>query len=488
MSRRRLLAAAAAWVATARLADAQTQAAPPPRAAPQAVALPRLTPSQADFDQIMRTTRAFRVLAPPSPTLCLADKGRLHGTVPEGAHIVEQWINRTWRTGSRPATLIVIPTPRARLLPLVAEGRAEIAAGNLTVTEERARLVAFTRPIRRNVSEIIVTPEDTPEIDSPEALSGMTIVTRRVSAHHDSLLKLNERLQAAGKPPVTIRLVADDLEAEDLLEMVSARLIPAVVADDWMAQFWAPIFKKLRLHPKAALRDDVELAWAVRKNAPQLLEALNRLIGERSVNGGRQAASDAAAVMGRLRQLHTATGDADARAFRATVELFRKYSGQYGFDHLMMVAQSYQESRLNQSARSHVGAVGMMQLMPATGREMGVGDIRQADANVHAGIKYVRRLLDVYFKDAALSEQDRHLFAFAAYNAGPGRIRQMRALAKQRGLDENVWLENVELVTAERVGQEPVKYVRNIYKYYTAYKLLEETEAAAEAARKAAAQ
>jgi membrane-bound lytic murein transglycosylase MltF len=373
--------------------------------------------------------------------------------------------------------------PRARLLPLLAEGRAEIAAGNLTVTEERARLVAFTKPVRRGANEVIVTHEDIPEIDSPEALSGMTIVTRRVSSHHESLLKLNQRLEQSGKPPVVIRLVADDLESEDLLEMTSAKLIPAVVADDWMAKFWAPIFKKLRVHPKAAIRTDAEIAWAVRKDAPQLLAALNRLVDERDLNGGRQAASDMAAIMSRLRQLHTATGEADARRFRGTVELFRKYAGQYGFDYLMMVAQGYQESQLNQNARSHVGAVGMMQLMPATGREMGVGDIRQAEANVHAGTKYMRRLLDVYFKDAELNEQDRHLFAFAAYNAGPGRIRQMRQLAAQRGLDPNVWLENVELVTAERVGQEPVKYVRNIYKYYTAYKLLEETEATAGAAQ-----
>lgn len=482
MSRRRVLAGAAAGLLTTVVAKAQT-AASPRGGSGRPHLLPRLVPASTDFDEIMRTTRAFRVLAPPSPTLCMADRGRLHGTVPEGAQILEQWINRTWRTGSRPATVIVIPMPRAKLLPLLAEGRAEIAAGNLTVTEERARLVAFTKPLRTGVHEVIVTPEDTPEIDSPEALSGMTVITRRVSSHHDSLLRLNERLAAAGKPPVVIRLVSDDLENEDLLEMVSAKLIPAVVADDWMAAFWAPIFRKLRIHSKAALRTDAELAWAVRKDAPQLLATLNRLLDERRLNGGRQAAAEVAAIMSRLRQLHTATGEADARAFRATVELFRKYAGQYGFDHLMMVAQGYQESRLNQGARSHVGAIGMMQLMPATGREMRVGDIRQADANVHAGTKYMRRLLDVYFKDAELNEQDRHLFAFAAYNAGPGRIRQMRQLATQRGLDPNVWLENVELVTAERVGQEPVKYVRNIYKYYTAYKLLEETEAAAGAAR-----
>lgn len=174
----------------------------------------------------------------------------------------------------------------------------------------------------------------------------------------------------------------------------------------------------------------------MRKTAPDLVEVLNRLIDHRNLNGGRQAgASDLAAVMARLKRLHAAWGANNSRRFRATVDMFRKYSGQYGFDHLMMVAQAYQESRLDQNARSHVGAIGMMQLMPATGAEMRVGDIRQAEANVHAGTKYMRQLLDTYFADAAFNEQNRDLFAFAACDAGPGRIRQMRELAQARGLN-----------------------------------------------------
>lgn len=112
-----------------------------------------------------------------------------------------------------------------------------------------------------------------------------------------------------------------------------------------------------------------------------------------------------------------------------------------------------------------------MQIMPKTGRSLKVGDIKITEPNIHAGAKYLDLLMTNYFSDACFSEQDRSLFAFASYNAGPGRISRMRTLAKERGLDANRWFNNVELVTAEKVGFETTAYVRNIYKYYVAYKL-----------------
>jgi len=143
----------------------------------------------------------------------------------------------------------------------------------------------------------------------------------------------------------------------------------------------------------------------------------------------------------------------------------------------MLAAQGFQESRLNQNAKSHVGAIGVMQIMPATGKELSVGDIRKVEANIHGGAKYLDKLMRDYFKDAKFDEQNRALFAFAAYNAGPGRIQQMRKLAVERGLNPDVWFNNVEIVTADKVGMETTTYVRNIYKYYASYRLLQDLEA-----------
>jgi membrane-bound lytic murein transglycosylase MltF len=149
----------------------------------------------------------------------------------------------------------------------------------------------------------------------------------------------------------------------------------------------------------------------------------------------------------------------------------------------MLAAQGYQESQLNQSARSHVGAIGIMQVMPATGKELKVGDIRVAESNVHAGAKYMDQLMTRYLRDAKFDDTNRTLFAFACYNAGPGNIARMRKEAKSRDLDPDQWFNNVELVTAEKIGAETTTYVRNIFKYYVAYTLMVDVQSAQDKAR-----
>jgi membrane-bound lytic murein transglycosylase MltF len=182
--------------------------------------------------------------------------------------------------------------------------------------------------------------------------------------------------------------------------------------------------------------------------------------------------------LGSAKFVKSATSAAEMRKFETLMEIFKKYSGQYSLDYLLMMAQGYQESQLNQAAKSKVGAVGVMQVMPATGAELKVGDIRQIDPNVHAGVKYIRFVIDQYFADEPMDRLNKGLFAFASYNAGPGRIRQLRREAKTKGLDPNVWFNNVERVAAERIGRETVQYVSNIYKYYIAYTLAVENEQA----------
>jgi len=360
-------------------------------------------------------------------------------------------------------------------------GDGDIAAGDITVTEERRKKVAFSAPVISNVREIVITGEDVPELDSAEALSGREVAVGRSTSYYESLTKLNERLTFQGNPPVTITLVPDTLEVEDLMEMTAAGLLPATVGDDWVAGLWVQMIKGLRLHPKAALREGAEIAWAVRPDNPKLLAALNRAIAEITGNV-HQWSDQTRSYLAELKKLHTATQGADMQRFRDTVEIFRRYANEYRFDTLMLVAQGYQESGLDQRIVSRVGAVGLMQIMPETGRELGVGDIHMADPNVHAGAKYMAKLMDDYFKGEQLDEQNRNLFAFAAYDAGPVKIQSLRREAQAEKLDPNLWFNNVERVAAARVGQEPVRYVRNIYKYYVAYKLIEEADAAKKAA------
>jgi membrane-bound lytic murein transglycosylase MltF len=179
-----------------------------------------------------------------------------------------------------------------------------------------------------------------------------------------------------------------------------------------------------------------------------------------------------------------AASESERKKFLTLVQYFQKYGDKYDVDWLLMAAQGYQESQLNQAVRSKVGAIGVMQVMPATGKDLGVGNISEVEANIHAGVKYMRWMIDEYYGKESMTQLDKALFAFASYNAGAGRISKLRKEAAKRGLDPNVWFHNVEYVAAEKIGAETVTYVANIYKYYIAYKLI----MVAEAERKKAAE
>jgi membrane-bound lytic murein transglycosylase MltF len=178
-----------------------------------------------------------------------------------------------------------------------------------------------------------------------------------------------------------------------------------------------------------------------------------------------------------------AASEAERKKLLDLAKIFEKYGKHYGVDYLLMAAQGYQESRLDQGVKSRVGAIGVMQVMPATGKELSVGDITQIEANVHAGVKYFRFMRDQYYKDEPMDDINKGLMTLASYNAGPGRIRQLRRETAKRGLNPNVWFGNVERIVSERVGRETVQYVSNIYKYYIAYRLVTEARQAREKAK-----
>jgi membrane-bound lytic murein transglycosylase MltF len=482
ISRRRLIAATALTALATPRAWPQTPQPGPAPPAPTRTGLRTRFAGQftGDFDAML-DRRLIRLVVPYSPTLFFEDKGTIYGTAANGAQLFEEWVNKTFALGPRRLTVPMTPVSRDKLFDTLLAGDGDIAAGDITITEELRKKVAFSVPFLSNVREIVVTGEDVLEFDSAEALSGEEVAVARSTSYYESLTKLNERLAAQGKPPVIITIVPDTLEVADLMEMTAAGLLPATVGDDWIAGLWVQIVKGLRLHPKAALREGAEIGWAVRPDNPKLLATLNRALGEITGNVHRWS-DQTRSYLAELKQLHTATQGADMQRFRDTIEIFRRYGSQYQFDSLLLVAQGYQESGLDQRTVSRVGAVGLMQVMPQTGRELGVGDIHKPDPNVHAGAKYMAQLMDDNFKGVPFDDQNRNLFAFAAYDVGPAKIQSLRREAQAKNLDPNLWFNNVERVAAARVGQEPVRYVRNIYKYYVAYKLIEEADAAKKAA------
>ncbi len=462
----------------------ETKAAP---AKPRQLSLAN-EPWTGDFDGMLER-RIVRVLVPYSRTLYTVDKGHERGLSAELVREFERYVNKRYakQLGKRPLTVVIIPTSRDRLLPGVAQGLGDVAAGNLTATEERRKLVDFVAPEdRKPVRELIVTGPGSPALASVDDLSGKTLHVRKASSYYESLAALNQRLAKERKAPVKLVELPEALEDEDALEMLAAGLLGLVVVDDWKALLWAQILPKIKVREDLVLRAEGHTGWAVRKENPKLAGVLTdyyrSVVKKQGVIEARLAQQQK-----RIKRIGNNTAGAEWKRFEATVRLFEKYGARYGFDPLMLAAQGFQESKLRQEARSHAGAVGVMQIMPDTGAELAVGDIHQLEPNIHAGAKYMNRLMTRYFEDAKFSEQDRTLFAFACYNAGPGNISRMRTDAAKRGLDPDKWFDNVEIVVARRIGVETTTYVRNIFKYYVAYKLALDAQEAARKAREQAA-
>jgi membrane-bound lytic murein transglycosylase MltF len=483
MTRLATHASLAALCLTTAAAHAQAPAEPP--AAHSAFVLPSIdTKWTGDLDGMIKR-RLIRILAPYSKTFYFVDRGVQRGLIYEISEIFERDLNKRLKTGNVKVHIAIIPLARAEFIAALRDGRGDIAMGNLTITPDRSKLVDFSDPAMKGVSEIVVAGPGAPSIGAVEDLAGKEVFITKSSSFYQSVEKLNAELARGGKPAVKIRLAPENLEPEDILEMVNAGIVKLTIADSYIAAFWRQIFTKIILRPDVTLRTGGAVAWMIRKDSPQLRAELNAGL-VRYPEGSWQRTELLTRYLKSTKWVKAATSSEELPKFERTVELFKKYGERYDIDHLVLMAQGYQESELNQNARSPAGAIGIMQVLPATGRDMGVGDIRQIEPNIHAGVKFLRAMMNEYYANEPMDPLNKGLFTFAAYNAGPGRIGQLRRLAARRGLDPNVWFNNVELTAAEKIGRETVTYVANIYKYYLAYQMLAEERAQRERARQAA--
>jgi membrane-bound lytic murein transglycosylase MltF len=427
-------------------------------------------PFTGDLDEMVEH-RLIRAGVVFNRTQYFIDRGVQRGISYDAITLFEEELNARLKTGKLKINVAFVPLARDQLFPALRAGKVDFVAAALTITPERAEVAAFSIPTRTGVKEVVVAARGIPAPATPDDLSGREVFVRKSSSYYESLVRLNESLAARGKPPVTIKPAPEPLEDDDLLEMVNAGLVEMTVVDDFVAEFWRQVFPKIQVVSAAPVAVGGEIAIGVRKNNPKLLQAVNAWVkkyGPRTAFGNmmnRRYLQGADYVT-------DATSEAERRKLLAVVKLFQTYGDRYKVDYLLMAAQGYQESRLDQRAKSRVGAIGIMQVMPSTGKDLGVGDIRQLEPNIHAGVKYFRFMMDEYYKDEPMDDLNKGLMTFASYNAGPARVRQLRREAAQRGLNPNLWFGNVERIASERIGQETVTYVSNIYKYYVAYRLV----------------
>jgi len=425
----------------------------------------------------MRKRHMVRILVPYSKTFFYLEKGQQKGINYEFGRQLERWLNqkKPLPKGTKGWQVLFIPVRRDQLLPFLQAGKGDLAAGGLTVTDDRSRLVDFVEPIAKGVKEVVVTAAGVKPPRKIDDLAGREITVRPSSSYYEHLVKLNGQFKKRGLRPIQIFKADEWLESEDILEMVNAGLIPMTVVDQYLAEIWRPLYSQLNIHRSVAVNTEGRLAWACRKKSPELRAVMGQFMREHKVGSTFGNIQVARYVRDSERVLNP-TSKKEMQKFNELVEFFRKYAELYTFDYLMLMAQGYQESRLNQKARSPRGAVGIMQLLPSTAADPAVGirDIdKYAERNIEAGAKYMRLLADNYLDDDRIAPVNRTLMAFAAYNAGPGNLRKFRRLAERSGYDPNVWFQNVEYAAARIVGQETVRYVSNIYKYYLAYSAIE---------------
>lgn len=469
-----------ALLGTVYTANAGEQPSDPEGGAPQGIEsiLEQRAPGKmawkGDLPELQKR-RLIRVLVPHNRTFFFYDGLQPRGLAYEFMTEFGEKLNVGKTTNER-TYILFLPTSRDRLIPDVANGFGDIALAGLTVTPSREKDVDFI-PYNIEMNEIVVTGPRAPRLDSLESLSGRTVFVRRSSSYYESLASLNSRLKAANKPAVRIKLAEEHLEDEDVLELTHAGVVPITVVDQYIAELWAPVFPNIQPHPNLIVRKDARVGPIVRKGSAAFKASLVAFI---KTHG--PGTSFGNVILQRYtrdnRWIRNPNSSDDVRRFKEAVPFFQQYAKQYEFDYLLIAAQAYQESRINQKLKSSAGAVGVMQIKPTTAADpnVSIADVHSMEANIHAGVKYLRFISNRYFSDAKFDELNRHLFAFAAYNAGPARIQKLRTKAREQGLDPNQWFNNVEIVAGRDIGRETVDYVRNILKYWVAYRLALETD------------
>ncbi len=375
-----------------------------------------------------------------------------------------------------PVQFVFVPLPVDALIPALLGGYGDIVAAGLTVTPERQEQVAFTTPYLRDVEEVVVTAPSVDGIATPDDLAGRTIFIRQGTGYAKSLAALNADLVQRKMAPVTINAADPVLAAEDILSLVNEGIVDVTVAHAHLARLWSAVYPDMIVRDDLVLRSGAEIAWAIRKDNPELLASLNGFLRD-----NRQGT-----LIGNVLINRYLIGpgwfadplDEEAQArYDKLFDLFKRYGEMYDVEPNLLAAIAFQESRLDNDVRSPVGAVGVMQIMPSTAAAppLELSPIEDVEVNVHAGARYFSYIRDNVFNEPGLAPDTRINFTLGSYNAGRTRIQRLRRQAGQEGLDPDRWFGNVERIVRRRVGLEPVEYVGNIRRFHLKYQLMAAT-------------
>jgi len=459
--------------ATQQAAPAQPVSSPDEPPAPSSgTAFPKAFGRRSGDLDVMAKQRNIRALLLLNPIGFFYDKGQPRGVMYEALEEFQRFVNQKLKTGKLNVKVTFIPMRVDQIEAALTEGVGDMIASGIVITPDREKRVAFSTPIQTDVTQIIVTGPSFGPVSTLADLGGKEVYANPLTTYYENLQKANEALQKASKTPIVIKAADKNLMDDDLVQMVNAGLIPATVTTKQRAALWSQVLDHIQPHPDLVIASGGQLAWVMRKNNPQLKQLVDEFVQSHAV-GSSFGNTLLRRYLQNTKWVKNSTSAEEMKKFQTNLELFQKYAGEYDFDYLMIAAQGYQESLLDQSKKNPSGAVGIMQVIPknAAASPINISNVGTADSNIHAGVKMLRSIDDTYFNDPQIDPVNKTLFVFASYNAGPNRIARLRKEAPDMGLDPNVWFGNVELVAAKDIGQETVTYVANIYKYYVAYKL-----------------
>ena len=418
----------------------------------------------------IRERKLLRIITYNSPANYFFSDGAFHG--------FEYELMKKFARSEKMRIDVVLASSHEEMQQLLLNGEGDIIAAALPRESIPGEKVQFTAPYDYSMPLVISRKTDSPILDMRD-LEGRSIVLSAESPYRPLL----EKIRALGIN-FDIQLNKPGIDTETTMAMVGRGIFDLTVIDS--NRFNHSLAAEYGIKAQFALSEPAPHVWAVRTGDVQLLTALNGFI-EKEYHGKFYNTLHA-------RYIEHSDKITTREKYLAQVDrlspydnLVRKYAEKYGFDWRLIVAQMYQESRFDPEATSHVGAEGLMQIMPETAEDIGAENLDDPADSIEAGIKYLAMLRDQFENDLLL--EDRTWFSLASYNAGFGRVKRARKMAAEMGLDANRWFGNVEkamlvlakphrkdgeLIQGCRCGQ-TVVYVHEIRALYNNYVRLTQT-------------
>lgn len=328
-----------------------------------------------------------------------------------------------------------------KMFQMLNSGEGDIIAANITVTDSRKNLVSFTHPVyqTRQVLAQRKFLKERPDsmlnlIQDTLNLNQIPIWVHRYSSFYERLKEIETH---TGKL-MLIHEAPGEISTDDLLRLTNDGEIPSTITDENLAIMASSDYPDLDF--SLAITEKQDIAWAVRKNAPQLLLALNTWFDKKSTKNKLTNTFEkyfGKEVLDRP-NMAWSLPPLSPGAISPYDSLFKVYAPEIGWDWRLLAALSFQESRFNPNARSWSGATGLMQLMPETAARFGCDTSPSPECSVKAGVKYIRYLQNMWRKRVP-DETERTKFILASYNIGQGHIIDAQNLARELGMKDTIW-------------------------------------------------